>query len=106
MHGRYAFSRQDQGLAQEGHRRINFSGGDLRRQRGSARSVGDGIPRDQALAKILYDVSVKMKEEQVEAMQKAGTDGLTGLANKAAFEEKIESRILQDRVFLSHIYGP
>lgn len=53
----------------------------------------------RSLAKILYDVSVKMKEEQVEAMQKAGTDELTGLANKRAFEEKIEGRILQDRVF-------
>lgn len=53
----------------------------------------------RSLAKIVFDLSKKMKEMQAQALQKAGTDDLTGLANKSAFEEKMESRILQDRIF-------
>lgn len=53
----------------------------------------------RSLAKILFDVSQKMKEAQVKALQKAGTDELTGLANKRAFEERLEQRIPQDRMF-------
>ncbi|MGB4026942.1 MAG: GGDEF domain-containing protein [Acetomicrobium sp.] len=53
----------------------------------------------RSLAKILYDVSQKMKEEQYKALQKAGTDELTGLANRRALEEKLDQRILQNRTF-------
>ncbi len=53
----------------------------------------------RSLAKIVFDLSKKMKDMQAQALQKAGTDDLTGLANKSAFEEKMESRILQDRIF-------
>ena len=53
----------------------------------------------RSLAKIMFDLSQKMKEVQSQVLQKAGTDELTGLANRSAFEEKIENRILQDRMF-------
>lgn len=53
----------------------------------------------RSLSKILFDVSIKLREIHSEALQKAGTDELTGLANKRAFEEKIENRILQNRMF-------
>jgi len=53
----------------------------------------------RSLAKMMFDLSQKIKDVQSQVLQKAGTDELTGLANRSAFEEKIENRILQDRMF-------
>lgn len=61
--------------------------------------TGDESWEIRSLSKILFDLSVKLREMHSEALQKAGTDELTGLANKRAFEEKVESRLLQNRMF-------
>jgi len=52
----------------------------------------------RSLAKMMFDLSQKIKDVQSQVLQKAGTDELTGLANRSAFEETIENRILQDRM--------
>jgi len=61
--------------------------------------TGDEAWEIRSLSKILFDLSVRLREMHSEALQKAGTDELTGLANKRAFEEKVESRLLQNRMF-------
>lgn len=61
--------------------------------------TGDESWEIRSLSKILFDLSVRLREMHSEALQKAGTDELTGLANKRAFEEKVESRLLQNRMF-------
>ena len=61
--------------------------------------TGDESWEIRSLSKILFDLSVRLREIHSEALQKAGTDALTGLANKRAFEEKVESRLLQNRMF-------
>jgi diguanylate cyclase (GGDEF)-like protein len=53
----------------------------------------------RSLAKILYNISEQMKETQENILQRAGTDELTKLANRRAFEERIEQRISQGGVF-------